>query len=38
MIKNPKWVCLVRFDKMDRSFIELEVKNAATVLQSHLLK
>ena len=31
IIKNPKWVCLVRFDKMDRSFLELEVKNAATV-------
>lgn len=28
IIKNPKWVCLVRFDKLDSSFLEVEVKNA----------
>ena len=28
IIKNPKWVCLVRLNRKDKSFIELEVKNA----------
>lgn len=27
---NPKWVCLVRFDKMDQSFLEFQVKSSAT--------
>jgi hypothetical protein len=31
IIKNPKWVSLVRFEKIDDSFLELEVKNAGTV-------
>jgi hypothetical protein len=31
IIKNPTWVSLVRFEKMDNSFLELEVKNAGTV-------
>jgi hypothetical protein len=31
IIKNPQWVTLVRFEKIDSSFLELEVKNAGTV-------
>lgn len=31
IIKNPTWVSRVRFERMDSSFLELEVKNAGTV-------
>lgn len=30
IIKNPKWVCLVRFDRADNSFLEFEVKSAGS--------
>ena len=30
IIKNPKWVCLVEFEKMDNSFLEFEVKSAGS--------
>ena len=31
IIKNPQWVSLVRVEKIDSTFLELEVKNARTV-------
>lgn len=28
IIKNPKWICLVRVEKVDKTFFEFQVKNA----------